>query len=71
MNHTRRIAALILALGIDLTFGDPPNRFHPVAWMGSLIRFFRSRRPRNQTRIVTSPILEHTRPLAGRLEVKK
>lgn len=28
-----------LALGIllDLMFGDPPNRYHPVAWLGELI----------------------------------
>ena len=28
---------ILLALLIDLTVGDPPNRFHPVAWMGNLI----------------------------------
>ncbi len=26
-----------LALLIDLILGDPPNAFHPVAWMGRLI----------------------------------
>jgi adenosylcobinamide-phosphate synthase len=31
------MAALLLAVMLDLIFGDPPNRFHPVAWMGSLI----------------------------------
>jgi adenosylcobinamide-phosphate synthase len=25
---------VILALALDLAFGDPPNRLHPVAWMG-------------------------------------
>ncbi len=28
---------LLLALGIDLLFGEPSNRFHPVAWLGGLI----------------------------------
>lgn len=28
------VAVLLLALVVDLAFGDPPNRFHPVAWLG-------------------------------------
>lgn len=30
-----------LALGIllDLIFGDPPNRYHPVSWLGKLIEY--------------------------------
>src|SRR5262249_32657114 len=28
---------LLLAVALDLTLGDPPNRWHPVAWVGSLI----------------------------------
>lgn len=28
---------LLVALALDLTVGDPPNRYHPVAWMGSMI----------------------------------
>jgi adenosylcobinamide-phosphate synthase len=30
---------LILALLIDLVFGEPPNAIHPVAWMGRVIAF--------------------------------
>jgi len=30
-------AALLLALAVDLAFGDPPNRYHPVAWIGRLL----------------------------------
>lgn len=26
-----------LAVGLDLLFGEPPNRFHPVAWFGRLV----------------------------------
>jgi adenosylcobinamide-phosphate synthase len=36
---------LFLALILDLLLGDPPNRFHPTAWMGSLIRFLLRFRP--------------------------
>ncbi len=28
---------ILLALIVDALLGDPPNRFHPTAWMGSLI----------------------------------
>ncbi len=33
----RRIPVLLLALLLDEFFGDPPNRWHPVAWMGRFI----------------------------------
>jgi adenosylcobinamide-phosphate synthase len=33
-------AALAGAIGIDLALGDPPNRYHPVAWIGKVIGFF-------------------------------
>ena len=32
------LIALLTAFAIDLLFGDPPNRFHPVVAMGSFIR---------------------------------
>ena len=47
MSSSQPLSTMLLALGIDLTFGDPPNRFHPVAWMGSLIQFARRHRPYN------------------------
>jgi adenosylcobinamide-phosphate synthase len=31
------IGPLYVALMLDLSFGDPPNRLHPVAWMGKAI----------------------------------
>ncbi|NLI73530.1 MAG: cobalamin biosynthesis protein [Euryarchaeota archaeon] len=31
------IAIPIIALLLDLIIGDPPNRFHPVAWIGHMI----------------------------------
>lgn len=31
------IFILFIALAIDLAFGEPPNRWHPVAWLGKLI----------------------------------
>lgn len=30
-------AVLALALLLDFVWGEPPNRFHPVAWLGKLI----------------------------------
>lgn len=36
---------LLLAVGLDLLLGDPPNRWHPVAWIGRLIGFGRARAP--------------------------
>ena len=38
-----------ISLVIDLLLGDPPNRFHPTAWMGSLIRFTLRFRPRRNS----------------------
>jgi adenosylcobinamide-phosphate synthase len=43
-----QILALPLALLLDQVFGDPTNRFHPTAWMGSLIRWLMRFRPRGQ-----------------------
>ena len=34
------VAALAGGIGIDYLLGDPPNRYHPVAWLGWLIGFF-------------------------------
>ncbi len=36
----------LLALLLDLVFGDPPNRAHPVAWMGRWIGGWQTRTPR-------------------------
>ncbi len=38
-----RPLALLLALALDLAFGDPPNRYHPVAWLGRLLEAGRRR----------------------------
>lgn len=32
------LSVILLALLIDVTLGEPPTRFHPVCWMGSLLR---------------------------------
>src|SRR3990170_963326 len=32
------LVPLLLALSLDLLFGDPPNRWHPVAWIGWLLK---------------------------------
>jgi len=38
---------LLLAILIDLFIGDPSNRWHPVAWMGSLIMRGRKNAPQS------------------------
>lgn len=37
---------ILSALALDLALGDPPNRYHPVAWMGSSISMARRWAPR-------------------------
>jgi adenosylcobinamide-phosphate synthase len=37
LNAIQVIAVLVIAAGIDLIFGDPPNALHPVAWLGKFI----------------------------------
>jgi adenosylcobinamide-phosphate synthase len=39
------VAVLLLAFVIDVALGDPPNRWHPVAWMGRAIAAARRRAP--------------------------
>jgi adenosylcobinamide-phosphate synthase len=31
------VAVLAIAFGVDAALGDPPNRWHPVAWLGAAI----------------------------------
>lgn len=33
-------AALAGGIGLDYLLGDPPNRYHPVAWLGRIIGWF-------------------------------
>ena len=40
------VMPLLLALLLDLVLGDPPNRYHPVAWMGAVIGLTRRCAPR-------------------------
>ena len=41
-----RSIALLAALLFDAVLGDPPNRYHPVAWMGGAIAAAKRRAPR-------------------------
>jgi adenosylcobinamide-phosphate synthase len=34
------ITGLVVGITIDILVNDPPNRFHPVSWLGRLIEFF-------------------------------
>jgi adenosylcobinamide-phosphate synthase len=40
------IEAFILAVAIDLLFGEPKPAYHPVVWIGSLIGFLKERPPK-------------------------
>lgn len=42
-----RAVVIALALLLDLVAGDPPNRFHPTAWMGTAIGEARRRAPKS------------------------
>ncbi len=45
----RRIFVIVIALFLDAILGDPPNRWHPVAWMGRVIAWGQRRAPEPQT----------------------
>lgn len=45
--ESRHWAIMLLALLLDMLFGDLPNPWHPVAWMGSAIAFARRYTPAN------------------------
>ncbi|QDV14795.1 cobalamin biosynthesis protein [Rosistilla oblonga] len=36
---------ILIAVLLDVRWGEPPNRFHPVVWMGSLIAWAKKRCP--------------------------
>jgi len=40
------IAALVLALVLDITLGEPPAVVHPVVWMGKVISWLERRAPK-------------------------
>jgi adenosylcobinamide-phosphate synthase len=46
------VIPLLLALLLDLVLGDPPNRCHPVAWMGAAIGMTRRFVPRRHHLLV-------------------
>jgi adenosylcobinamide-phosphate synthase len=45
-NLPAQLIVVWLAVLIDVSCGEPPNRFHPVAWMGSAIAAFRRHAPK-------------------------
>ncbi|HEX2032674.1 MAG TPA: adenosylcobinamide-phosphate synthase CbiB, partial [Chloroflexota bacterium] len=44
----RALLALAVAVGLDLRWGEPPARLHPVVWMGRLIAFLERGAPRGE-----------------------
>jgi len=45
------LEAFLLAVAIDIVFGEPHLNFHPVAWIGKLIGFMDAHAPRRFRRI--------------------
>ena len=45
------IIILILAVLIDLIFGEPPAAIHPVVWIGKLIGFLKEKAPKNHRKL--------------------
>jgi adenosylcobinamide-phosphate synthase len=41
----RRPAAILLAVALDLALGEPPGRWHPVAWLGRALGWAERRAP--------------------------
>ena len=46
------MTVLALAVALDLLAGEPPDRWHPVAWLGALIARGRPRAPRAPGRLL-------------------
>lgn len=44
----RRVFVILLAVVIDLTLGDPPNRFHPLLLMGRWLKWGRGLAPQRR-----------------------
>ncbi len=47
MTELHFAAVVVLAYLGDIVLGDPPNRFHPVAWMGNAIGLVRRSAPKS------------------------
>lgn len=47
MPDSSTVLVVAAAVALDLAFAEPPNRFHPVAWMGTWIARMRAMAPRH------------------------
>ncbi|MGI8650329.1 MAG: adenosylcobinamide-phosphate synthase CbiB [Rubrobacter sp.] len=50
MRGVRRVAVMSLALLMDATLGEPPERIHPVVWMGRAVGWLDERSPSGEGR---------------------
>lgn len=50
MTHLELAAAFAIAVAIDVRWGDPPNAWHPVAWLGRMVEPLR-RNPEASSRL--------------------
>ncbi|MCL2550045.1 MAG: cobalamin biosynthesis protein [Methanimicrococcus sp.] len=48
---TELILVLILAVLLDLLFGEPPAALHPVVWIGKLIGFLKEKAPKSNQKL--------------------
>ena len=57
------IQILFIAVVTDLLFGDPPNKLHPTAWIGSSIKWMKHMTPKSNTgRFIYGAIIAITIP---------
>ena len=57
------IQILFIAVVTDLLFGDPPNKLHPTAWIGSSIMWMKHMTPKSNTgRFIYGAIIAITIP---------
>ncbi len=45
------LEAFLLAVALDIVFGEPMPAFHPVVWVGTLINFLDRHAPRSFRRL--------------------
>lgn len=64
------LAVFLLAVALDIMFGEPPARIHPVVWIGKLIAFLRNHaRPTRFHGIIIALIVILATVLTGHLLV--
>jgi adenosylcobinamide-phosphate synthase len=58
---------LLLALLLDVLFGEPPERFHPVVWMGRALAWLEVHAPRTRTTLAAPERVDDVATTPARL----